>query len=138
MTIHAAIAPAKADIREPAQSAGLRDVALRYGLSAFGPIAVSGAHFVVSIIFLHAFSRTDFGLFAFLLVVVPFCLSLNGYGAAGRFPDHEPRRARRQAECRRTRHASERSASLSAGGLRCSPFCAFLAAVTHRSRRRSR
>jgi len=78
MTIHAAIAPAKADIREPAQSAGLRDVALRYGLSAFGPISVSGAHFVVSIIFLHAFSRTDFGLFAFLLVVVPFCLSLNG------------------------------------------------------------
>ena len=39
---------------------------------------MSGAHFVVSIIFLHAFSRADFGLFAFLLVVVPFCLSLNG------------------------------------------------------------
>jgi len=78
MTIHAAIAPADADIRDPARSAGLKQLALRYGLTAFGPISVSGAHFVASIIFLHAFSRAEFGLFAFLLVVVPFCLSLNG------------------------------------------------------------
>jgi O-antigen/teichoic acid export membrane protein len=58
--------------------AGYRQLALRYGMSAFGPIAVSGAHFVASVIFLHAFSRADFGVFAFLLVVVPFCLSLSG------------------------------------------------------------
>jgi len=56
----------------------LLNLVMRYGLSAFGPIAVSGAHFVASIVFLHAFSRSDFGLFSFLLVVVPFCLSLNG------------------------------------------------------------
>lgn len=53
-------------------------LALRYGLSAFGPIAVSGAHFVVSLLFLHALSRADFGMFSFLLVVVPFCLSISG------------------------------------------------------------
>src|SRR5271157_1785063 len=52
-------------------------LALRYGLSAFGPIAVSAAHFVASLIFLHALSRADFGLFSFLLVVVPFCLGLS-------------------------------------------------------------
>ncbi|MGB8366311.1 MAG: hypothetical protein ACLQUZ_17265 [Rhizomicrobium sp.] len=52
-------------------------LAARYGLSAFGPIAVSGAHFVVSLIFLHALSRADFGLFSFLLVVVPFFLGLS-------------------------------------------------------------
>ena len=51
---------------------------LRYGLSAFGPIAVSGAHFVASLIFLHIFGPADFGLFSFLLVVVPFFLSLSG------------------------------------------------------------
>jgi O-antigen/teichoic acid export membrane protein len=56
----------------------LLNLVTRYGLSAFGPIAVSGAHFVASIVFLHAFSRSDFGLFSFLLVIVPFCLSLNG------------------------------------------------------------
>jgi O-antigen/teichoic acid export membrane protein len=54
------------------------DIALRYGMSAFGPVAVSGAHFIVSVVFLRDFSRADFGLFSFLLVVVPFLLSLNG------------------------------------------------------------
>jgi O-antigen/teichoic acid export membrane protein len=78
MIIQAAIGPTKTDTRGNARLAGYRQIALRYGLSAFGPISVSGAHFVASVIFLHAFSRTDFGLFAFLLVVVPFCLSLSG------------------------------------------------------------
>lgn len=78
MTIQTAIGPTKTDTRLTARLAGYRELALRYGISAFGPVAVSGAHFVASIIFLHAFSRTDFGLFAFLLVVVPFCLSLSG------------------------------------------------------------
>ena len=49
----------------------------RYGLTAVGPITVSGAHFVASLIFLHRLSPGDFGLFSFLLVVVPFCLSMS-------------------------------------------------------------
>jgi len=49
----------------------------RYGLTAIGPITVSGAHFVASLIFLHRLSPADFGLFSFLLVVVPFCLSMS-------------------------------------------------------------
>ncbi len=47
-------------------------VAVRYALSTLGPISVSGAHFVASIIFLHTVTPFDFGLFSFLLVVVPF------------------------------------------------------------------
>jgi O-antigen/teichoic acid export membrane protein len=73
MNIPAAITPTRAD-----GFAAWRALALRYGISAFGPVSVSGAHFVASIIFLHTFSKSDFGLFAFLLVVVPFCLSLSG------------------------------------------------------------
>lgn len=49
----------------------------RYGLTVIGPITVSGAHFVASLIFLHRLSAADFGLFSFLLVVVPFCLSMS-------------------------------------------------------------
>jgi hypothetical protein len=52
-------------------------LAARYGLTAIGPITVSGAHFVASLIFLHRLSAADFGLFSFLLVVVPFCLSMS-------------------------------------------------------------
>src|SRR5580658_4744666 len=78
MTTEVAIGPIELDTGAGVRPAGFRQLALRYGLSAFGPIAVSGAHFVASVIFLHAFSRSDFGLFAFLLVVVPFCLSLSG------------------------------------------------------------
>jgi O-antigen/teichoic acid export membrane protein len=78
MTVQAAIGSTKIDTPLSVRLAAYRQLALRYGLSAFGPIAVSGAHFAASIIFLHAFSRADFGVFAFLLVVVPFCLSLSG------------------------------------------------------------
>jgi hypothetical protein len=49
----------------------------RYGLTTVGPIAVSGAHFVASLIFLHRLAPVDFGLFSFLLVIVPFCLSMS-------------------------------------------------------------
>src|ERR1700722_8011752 len=51
--------------------------AARYGVSAFGPLAISGAHFAASLLFLHAFSRAEFGLFSFLLIVVPLCLSIS-------------------------------------------------------------
>jgi O-antigen/teichoic acid export membrane protein len=53
-------------------------MALRYGISASGPIGVSGAHFVASMIFLHFLARAEFGLFSFILVVVPLCMSLSG------------------------------------------------------------
>ncbi|MDE2183227.1 MAG: hypothetical protein KGJ78_09420 [Alphaproteobacteria bacterium] len=50
----------------------------RYGLSTLGPVAVSGAHFVASLIFLRLLRPEDFGQFSFLLIVVPFCLSATG------------------------------------------------------------
>jgi|GEM_PF-1368492 len=50
----------------------------RYGLTSLGPIAVSGAHFVASLLFLRLLKPADFGHFSFLLIVVPFCLSAAG------------------------------------------------------------
>ncbi|MEI9929128.1 MAG: hypothetical protein WDM89_00815 [Rhizomicrobium sp.] len=52
-------------------------MASRYSLSAIGPVAVSGAHFLASLIILHHMTRPEFGQFSFLLVVVPFGLSLS-------------------------------------------------------------
>jgi O-antigen/teichoic acid export membrane protein len=56
------------------QRPGLR-TALRYGASACGPIAVSGAHFLASLIFLRLLSAHEFGLFSFVMVVVAFGMS---------------------------------------------------------------
>lgn len=50
----------------------------RYGMSAGGPISTSGAHFLASLILLRTLPPAEFGLFAFVLVVVPFALSLSG------------------------------------------------------------
>src|SRR5882672_5200136 len=50
---------------------------LRYGGSAAGPIAVSGAHFMASLIFLHQLPAREFGLFSFVMVVVSFGMTLN-------------------------------------------------------------
>lgn len=50
----------------------------RYTVSALGPISISAAHFIAALIFLHFLSRAEFGLFSFLLVVAPFCLSISG------------------------------------------------------------
>ena len=50
----------------------------RYSLSTGGPIATSAAHFVASLILLRNLPPADFGLFSFLLIVAPFCLSLAG------------------------------------------------------------
>ena len=50
----------------------------RYGLSVSGPVAVSAAHFIASLIFLRMLQAHEFGQFAFLLIVVPFCLSAGG------------------------------------------------------------
>ncbi len=63
--------------RGAVRRARLVHLAGRYSLSAIGPIAISGAHFAASLIFLHRLSPADFGLFSFLLVVVPFCLSVS-------------------------------------------------------------
>jgi O-antigen/teichoic acid export membrane protein len=51
---------------------------LRYALSTGGPLSVSAAHFLVSLLVLHALPSKDFGVFAFVLVVVPLCLSASG------------------------------------------------------------
>ena len=51
--------------------------ALRYGISASGPVAVSGAHFLASLIFLRNLPAHEFGFFSFVMVVVSFGMSLN-------------------------------------------------------------
>ncbi|HTQ12691.1 MAG TPA: hypothetical protein VMH86_02355 [Rhizomicrobium sp.] len=52
--------------------------ALRHGLTALGPVCISGAHFLASVVFLRALPPAQFGLLSFLFVVVPFCLSASG------------------------------------------------------------
>jgi len=59
-------------------TAGVLHSAYRYGLTSLGPIAVSGAHFVASVLYLRLLRPVDFGHFSFLLIVVPFCLSATG------------------------------------------------------------
>ena len=56
---------------------GLLGTALRYGVSAAGPVAVSGAHFLASFIFLRSLPAREFGLFSFVMVLVSFGMSLN-------------------------------------------------------------
>ena len=50
--------------------------AWRYGLSTSGPVATSGAHFLASLLFVRALSAAAFGLFSFVLVIVPFAMSM--------------------------------------------------------------
>jgi hypothetical protein len=50
----------------------------RYGLSSLGPVAVSAAHFIASLLFLRLLPPAEFGRFSFLLIVVPFCLGASG------------------------------------------------------------
>src|SRR3569623_57931 len=58
-------------------ASGAFATALRYGVSASGPVAVSGAHFLASLIFLRNLPAHDFGLFSFVMVVISFGMSLN-------------------------------------------------------------
>jgi hypothetical protein len=53
-------------------------LAWRYGLSTFGPVAVSGAHFLASLVFLRNLPAAEFGTFSFVLVIAPFCMSMSG------------------------------------------------------------
>ena len=54
-----------------------RGTVLRYGASAAGPMAVSAAHFIASLIFLRNLPANEFGLFSFVMVVVSFGMGLN-------------------------------------------------------------
>ena len=58
------------------ESTGL-DAVLRYGGSTCGPMAVSAAHFLASLIFLHDLPAQAFGLFSFVMVTLSFGMSLN-------------------------------------------------------------
>lgn len=53
-------------------------IAMRYALSTGGPMSVSAAHFLASLLMLHALPSKDFGIFAFALIVVPLCQSASG------------------------------------------------------------
>jgi hypothetical protein len=59
-------------------ASGVGATAFRYGVSVAGPLAVSGAHFLASLIFLRNLPAREFGLFSFVMVVVSFGMSLNG------------------------------------------------------------
>lgn len=52
--------------------------ALRYGLTTAGPLATSAAHFLASLLFVHNLPPDQFGLFSFVLVIVPFAMSASG------------------------------------------------------------
>jgi hypothetical protein len=56
----------------------LQRIAMRYGMSTAGPLAVSAAHFAASLLFLRNLSAHEFGLFSFVMVVVSFGMSLAG------------------------------------------------------------
>ncbi|MGQ0741129.1 MAG: hypothetical protein ACT4OG_02360 [Alphaproteobacteria bacterium] len=50
----------------------------RYGLTLSGSVGISAAHFAASLILLRALPPAEFGLMAFVLVLVPFCLGISG------------------------------------------------------------
>ena len=55
---------------------GLIATLWRYGFSIAGPVATSGAHFLASLLFVRNLPASEFGLFAFVLVIVPFSMSI--------------------------------------------------------------
>jgi O-antigen/teichoic acid export membrane protein len=58
----------------------LGGAARRYGLSVAGPLAVSGAHFLASLVFLRSLDAAEFGTFSFVLVASAFAMSISGAG----------------------------------------------------------
>src|SRR5579862_8342947 len=54
----------------------LLTTARRYALSTAGPVATSGAHFLTSLLFVRNLPAAEFGLFSFVLVIVPFSMSI--------------------------------------------------------------
>lgn len=73
-------APAISDVaaagENPGRFARLFATIGRYTLSASGPVATSGAHFLISFIFMREMFAHQFGLFSFVMVIVPFCMSM--------------------------------------------------------------
>lgn len=55
-------------------------IAGRYAVSASGPVATSGAHFLISLVFVRDMVAAQFGLFSFVMVIVPFCMSMIAAG----------------------------------------------------------
>lgn len=49
----------------------------RYGIATLGPLSVSGANFLASLALLRVLPKAEFGLLAFLLVVIGFCFGLS-------------------------------------------------------------
>jgi hypothetical protein len=73
LSLEAGLAPSK-----PSRLKPLLATARRYGLSASGPVATSGAHFLASLLFVRSLPAAAFGLFSFVLVIVPFAMSMTG------------------------------------------------------------
>ena len=77
--------------------------AWRYGFPISGPVATSGSHFLASLVFVRGLPASEFGIFSFVLVIVPFCMSIMAAllvlpvnNALGALP---PERARIEAAC---------------------------------------
>jgi hypothetical protein len=74
------IAPAIESEARPTEDIGrlapLLATAGRYALSASGPLATSAVHFLVSLVFMRNMFAAQFGLFSFVMVIVPFCMSM--------------------------------------------------------------
>jgi hypothetical protein len=51
-------------------------IARRHGLSAFGPLSVSGAHFVAALLLLHKLPSAAYGQFSFVIIMAALGLSL--------------------------------------------------------------
>lgn len=62
-------------VAEPSALDRLIKAAGRYALSACGPVCISGAHFLGAVLVLHTLSPVHFGLFSFVMTIVPFCVS---------------------------------------------------------------
>jgi hypothetical protein len=62
----------------PGSKQRLAATAGRYGLSAAGPIGISGAHFIAAALVFHSQSPAQFGLFSFVMTIVPFAIGAVG------------------------------------------------------------
>lgn len=73
-------APAVADrLQRARRRASLRKIvgaAGRHGITTLGPLAISAAHFLASLVLLRFLSSTEFGEFSFVIVITALCLGL--------------------------------------------------------------
>lgn len=68
--------PLSPALTAPPRIPGILAAAWRYALSTAGPVATSGAHFLASLLLVRNLAATEFGLFSFVLVIVPFSMSI--------------------------------------------------------------